>query len=168
MGSVKSTDRGYNALLKRVFGFGRPQIAMGILEADAQKEHEAPEGADAKEHVTVLDVGTWNEFGTDTVPARSFIRAWFDEASPAMRTALTALMKGVVAGTHTKEQILELLGQRGQGGIQKRIAQGIDPPNAPATVKAKGSSKPLINSGQLRQSVTYAVRESKGGGGEGA
>lgn len=34
-------------------------------------------------------------------------------------------------------------------------------PNAPATIRAKGSDKPLIDTGELRKSITYVVR--KGG-----
>lgn len=33
------------------------------------------------------------------------------------------------------------------------------PPNAPSTIRAKGSSHPLIDTGQLRRSITYVVVE---------
>lgn len=33
-------------------------------------------------------------------------------------------------------------------------------PNAPATIKAKGSDKPLIDTGALRQAITYVVKDS--------
>ncbi len=156
---VTSTDHGYDALRKRIFGFGKPQIATGILEAEGAQPKTAEPGEENAEPVTVIDVADWNEFGTDEIPARSFIRAWFDQAEPEMREDLRKLMRGVAAGTHTKEQVLELLGVKAVGGIQKRIADGIDPPNAPETIERKGSSKPLINTGQLRSSVSYAIRE---------
>lgn len=157
--AVTSKDHGYDALVKRVFEFGHPQIATGILEADGAKQKTAAPGEESAEPVTVIDVAGWNEFGTDEIPSRSFVRAWFDQAEPEMRRDLTTLMQGVIKGTHTKEQILELLGLKAVGGIQQRIADGIDPPNAPETIERKGSSKPLIASGQLRGSVSYAVRE---------
>lgn len=34
------------------------------------------------------------------------------------------------------------------------------PPNAPSTIKRKGSDRPLIDTGALRQSITYVVRAS--------
>lgn len=34
-------------------------------------------------------------------------------------------------------------------------------PNAPSTIKRKGSDKPLIDRGELRKSITYVVVESK-------
>lgn len=33
------------------------------------------------------------------------------------------------------------------------------PPNSPATVKRKGSDKPLIDTGELRKAITYVVKE---------
>jgi hypothetical protein len=32
-------------------------------------------------------------------------------------------------------------------------------PNSEATIKAKGSDKPLIDTGQLRNSITYVIRK---------
>ena len=32
-------------------------------------------------------------------------------------------------------------------------------PNAPSTIKAKGSEKPLIDEGSLRQSITYVIKD---------
>lgn len=161
MSAVKSVDHGYDAMLKRIYGFGHPEVAMGILEADGAKEHEV-EGYE--EPVSIIDVAGWMEFGTEDIPARSFIRAWFDEASPKLRADFVKLLQAVVKGTRTKEEILELVGLRGQAGIQARIAAGIDPPLAASTIAAKGSSKPLIHTGQLRSSVSFAVRESGEGG----
>jgi hypothetical protein len=43
------------------------------------------------------------------------------------------------------------------GVIKQRIANGIAPPNSPYTIARKGSSKPLIDTGQLRNSITYQV-----------
>jgi hypothetical protein len=159
---VKSVDHGYAALLKRLGPeFGRPQIAIGILEAEGAKAKEPwPEGEEIKEPVTVIDVAEANEFGTDTIPERSFIRAGFDLAEPKLRTDSVSLMKRVVKGSSTKEQVLDLLGLEAVGVIQQRIADGIEPENAKSTVDRKGSSKPLIASGQMRGTVTFAVREA--------
>lgn len=35
------------------------------------------------------------------------------------------------------------------------------PPNAPSTIKAKGSDRPLIDTAELRKSITYVVRENR-------
>jgi len=179
---LRDQDHGYADLTKRIFGFQRPRISTGILEKDGaqpKRVHasshvlkgedlgglfgiELEAGSKTPEHteradMTVIEVACWNEFGTDDIPARSFIRAWFDENKARIKDDLRKLMQSVVQGTRTKEQILELLAQRCVGEIQQRIADGIPPENAASTIAQKGSSTPLIDTGQLRSSVSYRV-----------
>lgn len=159
-GGVKITDRdqGLAALKKRVFGIGQPVISVGILEKDGATPKKEEDG---DSDLTVLEVAIWNEFGTDKIPSRSFIRAWFDENRDRAREMLRRLMVSVVEGKRTKHQVLELLGQTFVAEIQARISAGIPPENALSTVAHKGSSKPLIATGQLRSSISYEVGEKK-------
>lgn len=46
--------------------------------------------------------------------------------------------------------------------IQKEIVNGDFVPNSPETIKRKGSDKPLIDTGRMRQSINYVIQE-KGG-----
>jgi hypothetical protein len=152
-------DRGAKSLLALVGGLAKtsPAIAVGILAASGGTAHGAG--------LTVLDVGTFNEFGTvgpdgrPRVPARSFIRGWYDEHRVEGGKRLAGLMRQVVARKLTQEQALEQFGLWAQGSMQARMAQGIPPPNAEATVERKGSSTPLIDTGQLRSSVSFEVRK---------
>lgn len=180
---IRDTDRGYEALKGVVFGFGKPTISTGILEADGEKHKATPitvshartrqtpleatlndvfglapdRPPEENEALTVIQVAIWNEFGTEDIPARSFIRAWFDEDRAAIRDTMRILMVSVVARKRTKEQALNALAQWCVGRIQQRIANHIDPPNRPSTVKAKGSDTPLVNGGQLRSAVSYRI-----------
>lgn len=153
--TLRDTDLGFAALAALVYGFARPTIAVGILD----KGGDPHEGSD----LTVLEVAVWNEFGTRNkdgavrVPARSFIRAWFDENREQIRGWMAAMMRSVLAQKRTKEQALELVAQKCVGSIQERMARGIAPPNRPRTVARKGSATPLINTGQLRSSITFRV-----------
>jgi hypothetical protein len=148
--AIRDTDRGYAALVNRVFGLAKekPIVHVGILEEGAS------DGG-----VSVLDVAIWNEFGTATIPERSFIRDWFDENEPKLRADLVTLMRSVVKGERTADQVLELLGQRAVAQIQERISAGIAPQNAASTVAKKKSSTPLVDSGVLRSSVSYRVEK---------
>ena len=152
MGFFRDEDHGYKALTEAVFDFSReqPVVTVGIHER---------QGAAAHGKKKLIDIANINEFGTDDghVPARSFIRAWFDEAEPKLRTELIGLMRSVLAGKKTKAEILNILGQAAVGQVQERISNQIPPPNAEETIKRKGSSTPLIDSGALRSAVTYAV-----------
>jgi hypothetical protein len=156
--TVTSTDHGYKALIKRTIGMKPVTIAVGILEKDGAAPHEG--GGD----LTLIEIACFNEFGTfkdgvPHVPERSFIRAWFDENEDQLRQTLTILMRSVIAGKRTREQILQQMGAYCVGQIQQRIASSLPPPNADSTVKQKGSSTTLIDTGHLRSAISFQVKE---------
>lgn len=149
---LKDTDHGYKKMRENLKTASKGGgVSVGI---HAQEGAQSEEGGAA----TVLDVALWNEFGLG-VPERSFIRAWVDENASVNKEKLRKAMAMVVRGQKTLEQALELIGLNFQGGVQKKIAAGVPPPNAPSTIAQKGSSTPLINKGQMRQSVTFQVRD---------
>jgi hypothetical protein len=51
----------------------------------------------------------------------------------------------------------ERTGQAAVGAVQRYMVKGVFAPLKPATIRRKGSSKPLIDTGQLRQAVSYEV-----------
>ena len=175
---VKLTDKdlGYAKLVRRVFDLAKskPRIAVGILEGErktspvggapslaADEEHplEKEEGGEAPNRapVTLIEIATWNEFGTWNIPARSFIGSWFDGNSARMRDVLVPQLQSVVEGKFLPDVALERVGLWAVGQIQKNIADGIDPENAQSTIDRKGSSKPLIDEGILRSSISCRV-----------
>lgn len=148
---IKDTDRGFAALRKRIAEAAKGAgVSVGVHAAEGAEQHKG------EEPVSLLDVAIWNELGIG-VPERSFIRAWFDEANGVNRELLRRALVSVVKGQRTLPQALELVGLKFQGEVQKKIAAGVPPPNAPSTIAQKGSSTPLIDTGQLRQSITFVV-----------
>lgn len=148
---IKDTDRGYKKLLTTINKAGVGTVEVGILTGEGNKESATP-------GLTLYDVAMFNEFGLG-VPERSFIRGYVDENKGQVQKWSKILAEQVLAGKLTTAQALELLGMKVQGGIQKRIADGIDPENKPSTIKRKGSSTPLIDTGQLRSAISYRVKE---------
>jgi phage gpG-like protein len=128
---------------------------VGIHEA----EGNAPHGK-----LTNAEVGAVHEFGSPSrgIPERSFIRAWFDGAREQIKLQMENVARGVTKGKITREQALNQLGSFFVGQIQQRIARRIPPPLNEKTIMRKGSDVPLIDTGQLRSSITYSVG-SKGG-----
>lgn len=111
--------------------------------------------------IDMLDVVAWNEFGTANSPPRPFLRQTVDENQDKI-SRFTALQSARLADGVGAENILEQLGLFGKKLVQKQIRDGTFAPNAPSTIRAKKSSKPLIDTGQMRQSVQYIIR-AKGG-----
>lgn len=150
---ITDVDKGYKALVARVFDVGRPVVQAGIFEADGAQPHEGTPKA------TVADVATWHEFGLG-VPERSFLRGYFDENRGRLLEMLRVEAKLVIAGKLSKEEALERFALKVQSEIQSRISVGgfgAYPENALSTIAKKGSSTPLVDTGQLRSSITTRV-----------
>lgn len=169
--TVRERDNGANALLRRM----REQatVKVGVIgdEAEASKKVKVrgkPKGRGKKGKFkviltgnTVVEIATIHEFGIG-VPERSFIRAFVDENEALIKKKIRTLGKKVVKGTLSSKQALDILGVWLTGKIQSRIAKGIPPALAQATIDRKGSSKPLINTGQLRSSITHETDVRRG------
>lgn len=109
----------------------------------------------------------WNEFGTSRgIPERPFMRNTMRERRAEYRAAMkvaatTIIEQAALGGSVAKEKrkALKKLGIKAQGDIQAEITSLRTPPNAPSTIRQKGSSNPLINSGEMRAAVTFKVEE---------
>lgn len=145
--SVRVVDRGARALLTRLRA-SATAAEVGVLGADASKEES--------EGVTIADVARWAEYGIGQ-PQRRWLGGWIDANRDALLERVRIESRAVIAGDRTKAEALARLGLWIQGGIQQRIANGIEPPNAESTVERKGSSTPLIDKGQLRSSIANRV-----------
>lgn len=108
-----------------------------------------PEDGDA----TMADVAAWNALGTAKIPARDWITPVTDGEREAITIQQHEILQrittgriGVGAGTWTFGQLMV-------GRMQRSMTDLRTPPNAPSTIKAKGSSNPLIDTGALRNSI---------------
>lgn len=91
---------------------------------------------------------------TIKIPQRSFLRATVDEKQAQITKLATNAVKSVIEGTDP-EAAMRVVGQSIEGMVQKKITSGPFTPNAPSTIKRKRSSRPLIDTGHMRQSVRY-------------
>jgi hypothetical protein len=135
-------------------------VKVGVqgLEAAANQQNTT---------LTVSQIATIHEFGkvihqprmrrTIVIPERSFLRATIDQYQAAIARRDVLLAQGFLLGKFQLRQAMELLGTYVVGLIKQRIADGILPRNADSTIARKRSSKPLIDTGQLRNSITYKV-----------
>ncbi|MFN3506212.1 MAG: hypothetical protein ACK4ZU_01965 [Allorhizobium sp.] len=80
----------------------------------------------------------------------------------AMVAGAKEIVRAAAAGKDPAKvmlQVLRKLGIKAQGDIQEEITSLQSPPNAPSTIAQKGSSNPLIETGELRASVAFKVKE---------
>ena len=109
-------------------------------------------------HLPVAQVAAWNEFGTARTPERPFFR----HANAQLNTHMGQFFKGIALQKGAKVVPTQQLHQFGTIAVntlkQSIIGSGITyVPNAVATVKAKKSTKPLVDTGRLFTSPSYQI-----------
>ncbi len=157
MSKVTVKDQGWRAMLARAREIaGGRGVRVGIL-ADEPKRSREPETSG----LSLVEVALIHEFGAPArgIPQRSFLRAAIDEHAPDIRRLILAVAARALDGAITPAQALDQIGSKVAGWVQTRIDQGIAPPLKPETIARKGSSKPLVNVGQLKAAITWKVGE---------
>ena len=102
----------------------------------------------------VAQVAKWNELGTINYPARPFMRS---SVAKNKDNWLKRIPHAYQSTGLDNKKALGIVGELIRGDIIKEITAFTTPPNTPSTIKAKGSSNPLIDTGLMRRSVTYRV-----------
>lgn len=98
--------------------------------------------------------------GDIRIPERSFIRSTFYEKEREWAAFMEERLTRVLAGRMTVEQMYEQVGAKAASDIQTKIRELDAPPNAESTIEKKGSSNPLIDTGNMRRRVTWKVRRA--------
>lgn len=155
MSAVRVLDRGASRLLAaaRSLTEGK-RVRVGILD-DAPKRTADGDAAD----LSLLEIAAVHEFGAPDlgIPQRSFIRATIDARTGDIEKLQKAVAGRVLAGGLTTEQGLHQIGAKVASMMQAAINAGINPPLKEETIERKGSSKPLVDTGQLKSSITWQV-----------
>lgn len=86
------------------------------------------------------------------------IKANKDAIGKFLKAAGKAALKGDTLGLDAN---LNRAGMRAQNAARGWFEDPRNnwPPNSPKTIKAKGSDKPLIDTGEMRKAITYVVRD---------
>lgn len=116
-----------------------------------------------------INKAVWNEFGTrggasgggwgGPIPERPFMRNAVRENSGKHRSNMKTAAVKILRGETSLRTVLAKLGIVAKTDIQDEIGSLSSPPNSPITIALKGSSKPLIDTGEMRGAVTYKVDE---------
>ena len=109
----------------------------------------------------IVKVAIWNEFGTDKAPARPFMQQTSYQRKGSVSQFYKKINVKILSGKADAETQLNYLAIKYKSWIQETITRFDDPPNAPATIAAKGYDNPLIDTGLMRQAVTYEITKGK-------
>lgn len=169
--SIIDRDHGWIAFFRRVKEIEGSYVKVGVLD----------DGKDSGGDLTVGQIAVVNEFGTETVPARSFVRSTFDSKREEMTALGQKLIGAVVDGKMQTKKALDVMGAKLSAAMKLKITDGagVPPPNAPSTVAKKQKSgpvkgvpfrdnrgrfsktgmgvRPLVDTGRLLNSITYVA-----------
>lgn len=110
--------------------------------------------------VSVMVVGAIHEYGAGNVPERSFLRAPFLTQQGYVREQIIKEWASVMQGKSDASRALGRLGVIGTNlakGAFTSNGYGTWPAIKASTIKAKGSSRTLIDTGTLRNAITWQV-----------
>ncbi|HEX5034652.1 MAG TPA: hypothetical protein VFW62_09245 [bacterium] len=149
--SVTVIDKGMERIIRELGAADGSYVKVGYPEEKDKKHDKAPMG--------VAAVAAIQEFGSDDVgiPARPSMGQAFDKNRGELNGFIAGEYGKVLEGKQDSEEGLNRIGVFFKGKVQKEIRDGGFVPNKPATIARKGSSVPLIDSGQMRQSVDLEV-----------
>lgn len=141
---------GLTALAKRLDTMGQ-RVMVGV-----------PASAKEADGTPIALIAAVHEFGSPKlgIPERSFLRAGIQKNRQQFTRLNFTSLRRVANANLTIREALDLLGLYAASAVKREIVEGNFKPNAPATIKAKGSDKPLIDSGAMRQAITWTVERT--------
>lgn len=115
--------------------------------------------------VTIMQVGAQHEYGTENMPARSFLRMPFELKADEVDAFIQAEFKKVIEGRSTGAKALGRIGVLATNISKEAFrSNGFGQwaelsPITEAIKKKNNKTTPLIWSGLLRNSITWSVQE---------
>ncbi|NSX05087.1 hypothetical protein [Cupriavidus gilardii] len=159
MGVIK-VDR-LKDVLQSINGLVQKQVLVGIPDSAPERKDDAPIGNAA--------IGYIQETGSpaNNLPARPFLVPGVSDSLPKataqLEKAATAALEGDPAAV---ERRLSSAGLEAQNSVRAKINSGIKPDLKPSTIadrlrRGRTGTVPLVDTGQLRNSITYVIRRKK-------
>lgn len=152
-------------LLPRVAGDLRLKIGVmeGATHTTAPRKDEEAEGAKKKRRkqaqpktIQVAEYAMYNEFGTQRIPKRDFLRFSLDTfGESAWLPELARLIKEGME----PEKAFTRVGAQAQADVRRVIEGWAIPKNEDSTIRQKrsGRNNPLVDSGDLLDAIDFEI-----------
>lgn len=157
---VKDIDKGWRSIVDELSTLSKSDVFVGINEgnfaARAQEEGQS-------EDFTMAQIGAVHEFGTldRRVPPRPWLRSAVDSQRAQISKFIGNMYSDILKRIRSADEALNRLGLLGVNIVRHYMlvtGPAIWLALSPLTIEAKGSDKPLVDTGQLVGSVTYVVK----------
>lgn len=144
-------------LAKKLKDLKTREVAVGVLKSTGNKKYLDDDFA------TVAEIANHNEYGAPRagIPQRSFLRMPFYKHQKQVDRMVEIGYKSLVEGTSNVNGALNLIGGKATAIVRDAFptkGYGEWQDNSEKTIAAKGSSTPLTDTGNLKQSIHWEVR----------
>lgn len=153
---VKRIDR-TGQIFKSLMDIAKQDVLIGIPQQTTSRPDEG-------EPINNAELAFIHSEGAPmhNIPPRPFLQPSIEENMAQIKKGQAQVFKDALEGKSDQaHQDMERLGLMGSTLAKEWFTDPRNdwPPNSPATIKRKGSDKPLIDTGQLRNAITYVVRD---------
>ena len=96
------------------------------------------------------------------IPPRPVLESALEAHADAIGKLFQAVIKAACKGDEAAiQKAMNICGMAAQNYCRDWFTDPRNgwPPNSPLTIKAKGSERPLIDTGTMRKAITYVIRE---------
>lgn len=141
---VKDIDKGYKAFKRLIGDLDGLRAEVGIRDGQ------------------IATYAAANEYGTDTIPSRPFMRSTIDGNRNKYSEQLTKLWNRASSGHFkgaTAGGLLLRVGTTARNDLIKAISGWSQPRNADSTIAQKGENNPLVDTGAMQRAITVEVKK---------
>lgn len=148
--TVEDIDLGWNKIKEDIQKLNKAHTDVGFF------------GSGGGPETNMAARATVHEFGSQkqNIPKRPFMRETFDRNLDATLKVMAIWYSKIFIHKTTPRNALKNIGEWYTGRMKLQITTGSFTPLKASTVRAKKSSKALIDTGQMRNSITHKERKN--------
>ena len=142
---------GVKGLLERIAALGEPKVYIGIPSSTNARQG-------ASNNATIAAV---HELGGPSrgIPARPFLIPTMQNNAEKYTNLMAQGFRNALQDKEKAAEVYEKIGLVASSDVKDYIASGQFVPLKQSTIDRKGSSKPLISTGEMRNSISYEVKK---------
>lgn len=165
-GIIMTVDQ-LGRVVKNIKQLADDRVLVGIPSTEAERNPDPADGAVSPYNNAQLGYLHENGSPVANIPARPFLIPGVEEAKPKYTRRLKAAAGAALDGDEQRvDRNLHAAGLETQAAVRGRITEGPFVPLAESTLarrRARGRTgeKPLIDTGQLRNSINYVVEKGR-------
>jgi len=139
------------------------ELQAGLAKLIGQRVVVGLVGKRREGNLTNMQLALVHEYGSPArnIPARPFLRPGIEDSKKRIGDlARVAVLAATDGHAEVVNSAMQRIGEEAVSSVKRRIATGPFVPLKPATKRRKGHGQPLIDTHQMINSITYAVRSA--------